>query len=88
MSEKDLVKNKDGSYPHSFKGEKHYKGGGIIRSLIFGFNDGLVSVYALVAGVSGAMVSNEIVLLAGFAGLAAGATSMGLNAYISTKSQG
>lgn len=69
------------------KRETNIKGGKYLRDIILGFNDGLVSVFALITGVAGAAVSNRIVLLAGFAGLTAGAVSMALNNYISTKSK-
>jgi VIT1/CCC1 family predicted Fe2+/Mn2+ transporter len=71
----------------SFHSQEHVPGSGVVREVIFGFNDGLVSTFALVAGVSGAVMSNAIVLLAGVAGMLSGAISMGLGAYISSKSQ-
>src|SRR3989344_6405514 len=71
----------------AYHAEEHIQSGNNMRDFILGFNDGLVSIFSLVAGVAGANVSSKIVLLAGLAGLAAGATSMGLNNYISYKSQ-
>jgi predicted membrane protein (TIGR00267 family) len=65
----------------------HKGGGGSIRELIFGINDGLVSTLSLVSGVAGADPGRGVVLLAGLAGLLAGAISMAAGAYISTKSQ-
>ena len=65
----------------------HQPNGKYIRPLIFGFNDGTVSNLALVAGLSGAALSNHIVILGGFADMIAGAISMGLGNYIATKSQ-
>jgi predicted membrane protein (TIGR00267 family) len=65
----------------------HVRGGGGIRELVFGMNDGLVSTLSLVSGVAGAAVSRSVVLLAGIAGLLSGAISMAAGAYISTKSQ-
>ena len=58
-----------------------------VRDLILGFNDGLVSVYAIVAGVVGAGLATQQTLIAGLAAAVAGALSMGLGEYISTKSQ-
>ena len=70
------------------KGEvSHNTNGKYIRSLIFGFNDGTVSNLALVAGLSGAMLGNKVVILGGLADMIAGAISMGLGNYIATKSQ-
>ena len=65
----------------------HTTGGGAMRELVFGVNDGLVSTLSLVSGVAGAAVSKSVVLLAGTAGLLSGAISMAAGAYISTKSQ-
>ncbi len=58
-----------------------------VRDLILGFNDGLVSVYAIVAGVAGAGFLPRAVAVAGLAASVAGALSMGLGEYLSTKSQ-
>jgi predicted membrane protein (TIGR00267 family) len=65
----------------------HTAGGGAMRELVFGVNDGLVSTLSLVSGVAGAAVQQSVVLLAGLAGLLSGAISMAAGAYISTKSQ-
>jgi len=61
--------------------------GGWLRPAVFGASDGLVSNLALIAGVAGGTSSSEIVLLAGTAGLAAGAFSMAAGEYISVRSQ-
>ncbi|HUR61588.1 MAG TPA: VIT1/CCC1 transporter family protein [Candidatus Thermoplasmatota archaeon] len=58
-----------------------------IRDLVLGFNDGIVSVYALVAGLAGAGFTGHSVAVAGLAAILAGALSMGLGEYVSTKSQ-
>lgn len=60
---------------------------GVIRPLVFGGNDGLVSNLALVMGVAGAGPEPAIIVLAGVAGLLAGAFSMGVGEYISVQSQ-
>jgi len=62
-------------------------GGGGIRDVIFGANDGLVSILALVAGVYGATTESHTILIAGIAGAIAGAISMGAGAYLSSKSE-
>ena len=67
--------------------ESHQGAGSILRDVVFGANDGLVSNVSLVAGVAGASSDPNNVLLAGIAGVVAGAISMGLGAYISTKSE-
>jgi VIT1/CCC1 family predicted Fe2+/Mn2+ transporter len=58
-----------------------------VRDLILGFNDGLVSVYAIVAGVVGAGFAAPGIAVAGTAAGVAGALSMGIGEYLSTKSQ-
>jgi len=62
-------------------------GGGGVRDVIFGANDGLVSILALVAGVYGAITESHPILIAGIAGAVAGAISMGAGAYLSAKSE-
>jgi VIT1/CCC1 family predicted Fe2+/Mn2+ transporter len=59
----------------------------LLRPIVFGANDGLVSNLALVMGVAGANAAPGIIVLAGIAGLLAGAFSMGVGEYISVQSQ-
>ena len=61
--------------------------GGALRASVFGINDGLVSNFSLVMGVAGGTSSNSIVVLAGVAGLVAGAFSMASGEWISIRSQ-
>ena len=61
--------------------------GGWLRPAVFGAMDGLVSNFALIAGIAGGRQDPKIVLLAGLAGLAAGAFSMAAGEYISVASQ-
>ncbi len=58
-----------------------------IRAAVFGINDGLVSNLSLVMGMAGGQVGNDVVVLAGIAGLVAGAGSMAAGEFISVKSQ-
>jgi VIT1/CCC1 family predicted Fe2+/Mn2+ transporter len=60
---------------------------GTLRAAIFGINDGLVSNLALVMGVAGASQQDQLIVLAGIAGLLAGAFSMAAGEYISMRSQ-
>ncbi|MEQ4209031.1 VIT1/CCC1 family protein [Actinopolymorpha sp. B9G3] len=60
---------------------------GTLRASVFGANDGLVSNISLVLGVIGGGASSRSVLLAGLAGLLAGALSMAAGEYISVSSQ-
>ena len=61
--------------------------GGKLRAAIFGVNDGLVSNAALVIGVAAADPGRQMILLAGIAGLIAGAFSMAAGEYISMRVQ-
>lgn len=60
---------------------------GAARAAVLGVNDGLVSVLCIVLGVAAAVSSQQSVLIAGFAGLVAGAISMAAGEWISVKSQ-
>ncbi len=60
---------------------------GALRAAVFGVNDGLVSNLALVMGFAGAATQNEMIVLAGVAGLLAGAFSMAAGEYVSMQSQ-
>ena len=57
------------------------------RAAVLGLNDGLVSILCIVLAVAGAGASSKSVLLAGFAGLIAGAVSMAAGEWISVKAQ-
>jgi VIT1/CCC1 family predicted Fe2+/Mn2+ transporter len=61
--------------------------GGWLRPAVFGAMDGLVSNFALVAGLAGGSASSSVIVLAGLAGLAAGAFSMAAGEYTSVASQ-
>jgi vacuolar iron transporter family protein len=76
-------------HPGPVDGEQEGAGGksGALRAAIFGLNDGLVSNLSLIFGVAGAGVDNQVVVIAGIAGLLAGAFSMGAGEYISMKVQ-
>ncbi|MFX1575444.1 MAG: VIT1/CCC1 transporter family protein [Promethearchaeota archaeon] len=75
----------------SAREEEHIVGGGKIRSVILGLNDGLISTFTLLVGVAAATLvslsSNSIVILTGLAAMVSGAISMGLGEYISSKSE-
>lgn len=58
-----------------------------VRDIILGVNDGLVSIFLLIAGVVGGGLGSRTVLLTGIAGAIAGAISMAAGEYIATKSQ-
>ena len=63
--------------------------GGLLRNVVYGFNDGLTANFGLVAGVIGAAPesAHHTVILAGVAGLIADALSMGSSGYLAAKSE-
>jgi VIT1/CCC1 family predicted Fe2+/Mn2+ transporter/rubrerythrin len=61
--------------------------GGYLRSVIYGFNDGLTANFGLIAGVIGANSDLRIVIITGIAGAAADALSMGASGYLAAKSE-
>jgi VIT1/CCC1 family predicted Fe2+/Mn2+ transporter len=58
-----------------------------LRAAVFGVNDGLVSNMSLILGMAGAQANQHFILLAGTAGLLAGACSMAAGEFISVRSQ-
>ena len=74
--------------PHSLRaGAQRGKSlAGAIRELIFGAEDGLVSILGLVTGVAAGTTSSAVVLLAGSAGALSGAISMAAGNYLGVKS--
>jgi len=60
---------------------------GWLRAAVLGANDGIVSTASLIIGVAAASTSHEGILLAGIAGLVAGAMSMAAGEYVSVSSQ-
>ena len=61
--------------------------GGYLRSVVYGFNDGLTANFGLVAGVIGASAPAHFVVISGIAGAVADALSMGASGYLAAKSQ-
>jgi VIT1/CCC1 family predicted Fe2+/Mn2+ transporter len=61
--------------------------GANLRAAVFGVNDGLISNCSLILGVAGASSGSTVILLAGVAGLLAGAFSMAAGEYVSMRSQ-
>ncbi len=65
--------------------------GGVLRNVVYGFNDGLTANFGLVAGMVGAQgdlgLSAHAVIVAGLAGMVADALSMGSSGYLAAKSE-
>jgi len=60
---------------------------GLLRAMVLGANDGIISTACLVLGVAAATAQRSTILTAGMAGLVAGAASMALGEYVSVSSQ-
>ena len=70
------------------KNEKHYGDrSGWLRAAILGANDGILSTASIIIGVAAASTTREPIILAGVAGLVAGAFSMAAGEYVSVSSQ-
>ena len=64
----------------------HVPGGGSVRDLVFGANDGLVAAFAVVTGLHGATSATRLVFTGGLAELIGGTIAMSLGAWLATKS--
>jgi VIT1/CCC1 family predicted Fe2+/Mn2+ transporter len=84
----DPVSQEKRQHPH-IPPDGHHRDvtGGALRAGVFGAMDGMVSNFALVAGVIGGGANRTTVVLTGLAGLAAGAFSMAVGEYTSVRSQ-
>lgn len=76
----------DHSHTHPHK-EEHLKSSDTLRDIVIGMSDGLTVPFALAAGLSGAVASSSIVVIAGIAEIAAGSIAMGLGGYLAGKTE-
>ena len=67
--------------------EEHLTSSAIIRDIVIGMSDGLTVPFALAAGLSGAVDSTGIIVIAGIAEIAAGSIAMGLGGYLAGKTE-
>ena len=65
--------------------EHHFESTETVRDIVIGLSDGLTVPFALAAGLSGAVASSHIVVLAGLAEIAAGSIAMGLGGYLAAR---
>lgn len=79
-------KGLEGSAVARLEGRHRSAGGNALRAGVLGANDGLVSVLSLVMGVAGAAMDSLAILIAGFAGMLAGAISMAMGEWLSVQS--
>ncbi|SIQ48099.1 Predicted Fe2+/Mn2+ transporter, VIT1/CCC1 family [Paracoccus thiocyanatus] len=74
--------------PSAHPDDPHYVSRmGWLRASVLGANDGIVSTGALIVGVAAAGPGRDAIMVAGLAGLAAGAMSMAMGEYVSVSSQ-
>lgn len=69
------------------KEDWHTPEGKMLRDVIFGLNDGLVTTIGFVSGVTGAVFQSRVIVLTGIAQVIAGGVAMFIGAYLSNKSQ-
>jgi VIT1/CCC1 family predicted Fe2+/Mn2+ transporter len=74
-------------YPRTTHVETHFTGSATVRDVVIGMSDGLTVPFALAAGLSGAVHSSFLVLVAGIAEMTAGSIAMGLGGYLAAKSE-
>jgi VIT1/CCC1 family predicted Fe2+/Mn2+ transporter len=73
-----MVKHEEGHFSHRI---------GLLRAMVLGANDGIISTACLILGVAAADASRDTIITAGVAGLVAGAASMAIGEYVSVSSQ-
>ena len=67
--------------------EEHLSSSELLRDIVIGMSDGLTVPFALAAGLSGAVDSTGIIVIAGIAEIAAGSIAMGLGGYLAGKTE-
>ena len=72
---------------HDIHKEEHLKSSDLLRDVVIGMSDGLTVPFALAAGLSGAVDSTSIIVIAGIAEIAAGSIAMGLGGYLAGKTE-
>src|SRR5471032_783 len=65
--------------------EKHFTAGDTVRDVVIGMSDGLTVPFALAAGLTGAISQTHLIVVAGFAEIAAGSIAMGLGGYLAAR---
>jgi VIT1/CCC1 family predicted Fe2+/Mn2+ transporter len=71
--------------PHTPHIEQHFEATATVRDVVIGMSDGLTVPFALAAGLSGAVQSSAIIVVAGLAEIAAGSIAMGLGGYLAAR---
>ncbi len=65
--------------------ERHFTATEAVRDVVIGMSDGLTVPFALAAGLSGAVATTKLVVVAGLAEIAAGSIAMGLGGYLAAR---
>jgi vacuolar iron transporter family protein len=79
----ELKESNDANHHH----EEHAFGAETVRDIVIGMSDGLTVPFALAAGLSGAISSTNLIIIAGLAEIAAGSIAMGLGGYLAGKTE-
>lgn len=74
-------------HDHDHHHEEHLHSSDALRDIVIGMSDGLTVPFALAAGLSGAVATSEIIVVAGIAEIAAGSIAMGLGGYLAGKTE-
>ncbi|MBS1622332.1 MAG: VIT1/CCC1 transporter family protein [Bacteroidetes bacterium] len=72
---------------HLHHKEQHLKSSNLLTDVVIGMSDGLTVPFALAAGLSGAVSSTNIIVIAGIAEICAGSIAMGLGGYLAGKTE-
>ena len=72
---------------HLHHEEQHLKSSDLLTDVVIGMSDGLTVPFALAAGLSGAVSSTSIIIIAGIAEICAGSIAMGLGGYLAGKTE-
>jgi vacuolar iron transporter family protein len=72
---------------HTHHHEEHLTSSNLLRDIVIGMSDGLTVPFALAAGLSGAVNTTTIIVVAGIAEIAAGSIAMGLGGYLAGKTE-
>ncbi|HYL41997.1 MAG TPA: VIT1/CCC1 transporter family protein [Ktedonobacteraceae bacterium] len=65
--------------------EQHFTAGATVRHIVIGMSDGLTVPFALAAGLTGAVSSSNVIIIAGLAEIAAGSIAMGLGGFLAAR---
>ena len=72
---------------NSWHENKHRRGGKYLKDIVYGANDGIITTFAVVAGVAGASLSPVVVVVIGLANILADGFSMAVSNYLGVKSE-